>query len=102
MKNTCLLFCSLLCFLPAFTQAVPQGKPTDTDGEVPLVLKFEPSLLMKTDSLHQRFLAERLRIDTLAISEKRKQRKIRDLYKDIRLGNLKQGELTDILIEDNL
>lgn len=72
------------------------------EEERPLVLKFEPKLLMETDSLRQRFLAERLKIDTLGISEKRKQRKIRDLYKDIRLSNFKKTELTDILNEENL
>lgn len=91
-----------LCNVVFAQDAKPKtiGNSQEKEEETPLVLKFEPKLLSKADTQRQLFLMERIRIDTLPISDKRKQKRIRNLYKDIRSGTFSATQVTETVFEN--
>lgn len=94
------LCCIELCNVVVAQDAKPKTIGNTQEEEIPLVLKFEPKLLSKADTQRQLFLMERIRIDTLPISDKRKQKRIRNLYKDVRSGTFSATQVTETVFEN--
>lgn len=73
-----------------------------TEEEGPLVLKFEPRLDIIENRRRQLFQLERQAIDTMQISERKKQRLLRNLHKDIYNGRFEQTLITTSIFEDDI
>jgi len=73
----------------------------EEDNE-PMMLRFEPDYAAEQLKRRNVILAKRRIIDTMDISEKKKLRLIRDLYKDINSKRLQKAMLVDTKFEDEL
>ncbi|MFD0797610.1 hypothetical protein ACFQZJ_09070 [Maribacter chungangensis] len=105
MKKTLIFLCCTLGFV--FTMAAQGQKRDSLDGAVekdegPLVLKFEPKLDITANRKRTLFKQYRHRIDTMQISEKKKQRLLRNLYKDIYEGTFEKTQLSNTFFEDDM
>lgn len=104
MKN--LLFCvyCVLGFSISLTGQVQKDSIhtilPDEDG--PMVLRFEPHLDITANKKRALFKMERQYIDTLQVSEKKKQRLLRHLYKDIHDGSFEKNAITNTAFEDDM
>ena len=74
---------------------------TEADDE-PMMLRFEPDYAAAQLKRRNVILAKRRIIDTMDISEKKKLRPIRDLYKDTNSKRLQKAMLVDTKFEDEL
>lgn len=100
--------CCLLCILGFSAVASGQGYEKNTidslamDDDVALVLRFEPELDITANKKRALFKRERLHIDTMHITEKKKERLLRKLYKDIHSGKFQKSILTTTTFENEL
>lgn len=107
-KDLLLVFCIGLCALST-TNLLAQQKPQKEteleteEEEGPMLFKFEPDYLAAEEARREEILLMRARIDSMDISEGKRQKLIRDLYRNkdskrlakILLANNKFEELED-------
>ena len=102
MKNLSLLLCCMgLCAFSTndlFAQQRPQkeAKLRVEEEEGPMLFKFEPDYLAAEEARRKEILLMRAMIDSLDISEGKRQKLIRDLYK-----NKGSRKLNKILLANN-
>ncbi len=100
--------CCLLCILVFSVAASAQVHEKNTidsvtsEDDVILVLRFEPELDITANKKRALFKRERLHIDTMHITEKKKERLLRKLYKDIHSGKFQKTILTPATFENEL
>lgn len=95
------LLCAGLCLFGAndlFAQKSPQkeAKLQSEEEEGPMLYKFEPDYLSAQEARRKEILLMRTMIDSLDISENKRQKLIRDLYK-----NNGSKKLNKILLANN-
>jgi hypothetical protein len=101
------LFC-ISCILGFLSTTVAQGQQKDSilrmlpEEDGPLVLKFEPNMDVTANRKRALFKMERRYIDTMQISEKKKQRLLRNLYKEIHVGTFEKTFITNTGFEDDI
>ena len=100
-KELLLLFCIGLCMLNTtnlFGQQKPQkeaiGQAEEEEG--PALYKFEPDYLATKEARRKEILSMRALIDSMDISESKRQKLVRDLYR-----NKDSKRLTKILLANN-
>ncbi len=102
-----LLFC-ISCILGFMTTSVAQVQQMDSisrmlpEEDAPLVLKFEPNINITANRKRSLFKIERRFIDTMQVSERKKQRLLRNLYRDIHAGTFNKTLITNTVFEDNI
>lgn len=100
--------CCLLCILGFSVAASAQVHEKNTidlvtsEDDAPLVLRFEPELDITANKNRALFKRERLHIDTMHIAEKKKERLLRKLYKDIHSGKFQKTIQTTATFENEL
>ena len=72
------------------------------EDEGPIMLKFEPDFVSARVKRRNAILEKRRIIDTLDISDKKKLRLIKELYKDLNSKRLQRALLTETKFEDDL
>lgn len=107
MKRIFILLVFTSVFALSTTHAHAQNQKsliTETEiseeDEGPTVLKFEPDFLDTNDERKAEMVRVRKIIDTLQVSERKRLKLIRDLYKVNRSNRLKKALLVDTKFED--
>lgn len=95
-----LLFC-VYCIFGFLATSVAQVQQIDPiynmlpEEDAPLILRFEPNFKSTVNKKRTLFKMERQYIDTMQVSDKKKQRLLRNLYKDIYAGTFEKIGITD-------
>ena len=104
MKNLISLSLCLLCTgLMAVTAQDIKKRPTITNTEEeegPMVLKFEPDFVAASIKKRALFLEKRSMIDTMDISDRKRQRLLKQLYQGKSPKELQGGAVADTKFED--
>ncbi|MGB3149966.1 MAG: hypothetical protein WBB27_04835 [Maribacter sp.] len=82
--------------------SVVTGKTVYNEDDGPIVLKFEPDFVSAQVNRRNAILEKRRIIDSLDISEKKKIRLIKELYKDLNSKRLRKVLLAETKFEYNL
>lgn len=72
------------------------------EDEGPIMLKFEPDYVAEQLKRRNAILEKRRMIDTMDISEKRKLRLIKELYRDLNSKRVQKALLAETKFEDEL
>jgi len=109
MRKGNFLFPTVLCFLlatwsinaqKAFAQSTPQTAETIIEEEGPLLTKFEPGFQESNEERMAEIRRKRAILDTLDISERKRRRLLKDLYKNQISERLSKALLADTEFED--
>ncbi len=120
MKKHCLVFfCTIILGLSMFSVAAQEPTETSADNkennemvsgenstseeeENPLVFKFEPNLIAENKERKEAIAKMRAKIDSLDISDRKRFKLLKDLYKNgASSKNLKKALLVDVKFENN-
>jgi hypothetical protein len=94
------LFC-VYCIFGILATSLAQVQQIDAiysmlpEEDASLILKFEPNLNSAANRKRTLFKMERQYIDTMQVSDKKKQRLLRNVYKDIYAGTFEKIVITD-------
>ncbi len=106
-KKSLVLLCTFFClFLSVSTIAQDTTKKTDApkaveEHEGPIVFKFEPDFTSKNNKRKAEIAHTRSIIDTLSITERKRVKLLRDLYRKGVSKRLEKALLADNTFEDN-
>lgn len=105
MKKRLFLTCCAFGYLTTSVAQVHKRDSLKSSTEIeedagPLVLKFEPKLDITENRKRKLFRMKRQEIDTMQISEKKKQRLLRKLHKGIYNGKFENTVITHAILED--
>ena len=85
------------------SNSTKKNKTTITEeDEGPIMLKFEPDYVAEQLKRRNAILEKRRMIDTMDISEKKKLRLIKELYRDLNSKRLQKVLLAETKFEDEL
>ncbi|TMM57265.1 hypothetical protein FEE95_12320 [Maribacter algarum] len=105
-KSTLLFFCTFFCLLFAIpttaqetTKKAEAPKATEEE-EGPLMFKFEPNFISKNEKRKEEIALTRSIIDSLDVSERKRLKLLKDLYKNGVSKRLKKALLVENNFED--
>ncbi|MFK7813899.1 MAG: hypothetical protein AB8B59_15495 [Maribacter sp.] len=106
-KSTLAFLCTCFCFLFAIS-AIAQNSEKKTessktidDEEGPIMFKFEPDFVSKNEKRKTEIAITRRIIDTLNVSDRKRIKLLRDLYKNGVSKRLQKALLVENTFEDN-
>jgi len=110
MKKSTLIIlgaCFLMLFAPSMKaqetkekDGLPNATQEEEDG--PIMFKFEPDFISKNEKRKEEIALTRSIIDTLGVSERKRLKLLRDLYKNGVSKRLKKALLVDNTYEEDI
>jgi len=84
------------------TQKTDNTKVLETEEIELAMLKFEPNYTENSAQKRQLFLRKRMQVDSMQISDRKKQKLIKALYKDLNSTAFEKALLADQYFEDDI
>lgn len=106
-KNSLTLWCScifaLACFSMQAQNSIDQNEKTSVSDEddAPIVYKFEPDFEDKNEQRKAELVRTRKIIDTLQVSDRKRYKLLKDLYKNGVTKRLQKALLVETTFEDS-
>ncbi len=114
MKKSILSFLMMGCMLLGSqmlsAQSTPEKpekpnkspRPGEEEEEGPSIFKFEPTYMMSVEAKRERLRRTRSMLDTMDISERKRRKLLKDLYKNGMTEQLQKILVTETKFEDEI